>query len=134
MSNNDNGFFNDRDDCWSNLYSFDKKTQTLYIPELYDYDTFSDQYALYHFNGEFFEYIDRNGGFWLYPGIRNFECLEALFFTKDFRVRIDKIKDGNYRYTSWKHDASVNSKPDIIIQNGSYNDEKKRYTFPNNGF
>lgn len=128
-----NGFFNDSDN-WDRLYSFDRKTKTLYIPELEDYDKFTDQYALYQFNGKSLEYVGKDGGYWLHPSIRQFESLEAMFFTKDYRIRIDRISDGRYRYVSWKRTASVSDEPDIVIFGTYYNEAEEKYIFNNNGY
>lgn len=99
-----------------------------------DYDKLTDQYALYQFNGKSLEYVGKDGGYWLHPSIRQFESLEAMFFTKDYRIRIDRISDGRYRYVSWKRTASVSDEPDIVILGSYYNEAEEKYIFNNNGY
>lgn len=38
--------------------------------------------------------------------------------TKSFLIRIDKIDDSKYRYSSWKIGKSESSKPDLVLLNG----------------
>ncbi|WP_323665409.1 hypothetical protein [Aliarcobacter butzleri] len=38
--------------------------------------------------------------------------------TKNFLIRIDKIDDSKYRYSSWKISKSESSKPDLVLLNG----------------
>ncbi|MCG3678332.1 hypothetical protein L5F07_03575 [Aliarcobacter butzleri] len=38
--------------------------------------------------------------------------------TKNFLIRIDKIDDSKYRYSSWKIGKSESSKPDLVLLNG----------------
>ncbi|WP_419677491.1 hypothetical protein ACN2EN_06865 [Aliarcobacter lanthieri] len=38
--------------------------------------------------------------------------------TKNFLIRIDKIDDSKYRYSSWKIGRSQSSKPDLVLLNG----------------
>lgn len=118
---------------WDWIYRYDADTRTLYIPKQRDMEM-TDQYNLYTFNGEKFVYVRDDGGYWLHPSIRNFEYLEDLFCTKDYRVRIDQMSDGSYRYVSWKKDASMDSQPDIIIYDGSFNEEDEIFSFENDGY
>lgn len=38
--------------------------------------------------------------------------------TKNFLIRIDKIDNSKYRYSSWKISKSESSKPDLVLLNG----------------
>lgn len=118
---------------WDWIYRYDADTRTLYIPKQRDMEM-TDQYNLYTFNGEKFVYVRDDGGYWLHPSIRNFEYLEGLFCTKDYRIRIDRMPDETYRYVSWKKDALMDSQPDIIIYNGSFNEEDEIFSFENDGY
>lgn len=118
---------------WDWIYRYDAVTRTLYIPKQ-RYMEMTDQYNLYTFNGEKFVYVGDDGGYWLHPSIRNFEYLEDLFCTKDYRIRVDQMPDESYRYVSWKKDASMDSHPDIIIYNGSFNEEDEIFSFENDGY
>lgn len=118
---------------WDWTHCYDKQTGTLYIPKLED-ASISDRYYLYTFNGEKFEFLREDSGFWLYPEIRDYKYLEVLFCTSDYRIRIDKMNDDTYRYTSWKKDVSMGQKPDIVIYNGQFDENNYTYTFENSGF
>ena len=116
---------------WNWLYRFDEKTQTIYVPEVIDME-FTDQYNRYRFNGEKFDYVGDNGGFWLHPNVREFKQLELLFCTEDYRIRIDLMADNTYRYTSWLKNKSMSDRPNLIIFNGIYNEVDGKYYFENN--
>lgn len=118
---------------WDWLYRFDKDTQTLYVPEVHNME-FTDRYNLYRFNGESFNYIGDDGGFWLHPDVRDFKQLELLFCTEDYRIRIDLMADDTYRYSVWGKNASMSERPDLIIPNGTFNKEDGKYNFENNGY
>jgi hypothetical protein len=114
---------------WAWLFRYDDKTNTLYLP-LTDYDQrLSDRYSLYRFDGEKLCYIGDDGGFWLHPSIRDFNFLELVLETKDYRARVDRMADSTYRYVSWKNKATMADTPDIILHNGIYNEESGDYSF-----
>lgn len=105
----------------------------VYVPVVEDMHLI-DRYNLYQFNGKRFEFLREDGGYWLHPSIRTFKKLEALFETKDYRIRIDLMNGSTYRYSSWKKDSSMDQKPDIVLYNGYYNEEGRCYTFENEGY
>ena len=55
--------------------------------------------------------------------------------TAKFRIRIDSMADGSYRYTSWAVNKDMSAKPDLVIENGEVNWEGtmggQRYSFHN---
>lgn len=116
---------------WEWLFQFDGKSKILYVPQTDPKIT--DRYSLYRYNGESLYYIGVDGGFWLHPTIRSFESLESLFDTKDYRIRVDCMFDGSYRYTSWKNSRTMDDLPDVIIYGGVYDENKKEYRFKHNG-
>ncbi len=118
---------------WTWMFKYDKTTQTLYVPEVVDL-SITDRYSLYMFDGEKFVYMGDDGGYWLHPDIRDFEQLEILFCTKDYKVRVDMMPNGTYRYASWKKEVSMSHRPDIIIYDGFYREEENAYVFQHNGF
>ena len=71
---------------------------------------------------------------WLHPSIREFKQLELLFCTKDYRIRVDMMDDGTYRYASWSKNVSMEDIPDIVICNGAYDEGSRTYSFENDGF
>lgn len=117
---------------WDWLFSL--HDNTLYVPELYNDIYISDQYSLYAFNGDRFIYIGKDGGFWLHPSLRKFEFLEDLFLTRDYRIRVDRLHDGTYRYASWKRSSPMNYVPDLVIHNGTFNEENWTFSFENEGY
>ena len=117
---------------WNWLFRFDDKANILYIPQADPEIT--DRYSLYRYNGANLYYVGTDGGFWLHPTIRSFENLEALFDTKDYRIRIDCMFDGSYRYTSWKNHRTMDGIPDTIIYNGIYDENKSEYRFRYNDY
>lgn len=118
---------------WDWPYRYDLATRTLYVPEVID-EEMTDRYNLYTFNGEKFVYTGDDGGYWLHPSIREFKQLELLFCTKDYRIRVDMMEDGTYRYASWSKNVSMENIPDIVICNGAYDEGSRTYSFENDGF
>ena len=118
-----------RGEGWEWLFKYDTKSNSLYVPEADP--SLSDRYSIYRFDGEKLNFIGIDGGFWLHPTIRSFESMEEVFETKDYRVRIDKMTDGTFRYSAWNNRATMDKAPDIIIYSGSYNQEEERFYFKN---
>jgi len=54
----------------------------------------------------------------LYKSLRNFKDPVMEFETDKFKIRIDDMGEGNYRYASWPVGNETNKKPDLILQNG----------------
>ncbi|WP_313375146.1 hypothetical protein [Chishuiella sp.] len=54
----------------------------------------------------------------LYISIRNFAKPVYKIQTKSYLIRIDELKNGSYRYVSWKRGSLESSKPDLILENG----------------
>ncbi|MCG3693012.1 hypothetical protein [Aliarcobacter butzleri] len=58
--------------------------------------------------------------------------------TKNFLIRIDKIDDSKYRYSSWKIGKSESSKPDLVLSNGkidfSGSGGNRFFTFSNKNY
>lgn len=118
-------------DGWGWLLSYDRENDILYFPQT-DTGYLTDRYTLYHFNGNYFDNYGGDGGFWLHPSLRSFKCLELYLVTKDFRIRVDKMHDGSYRYASWPKKRQMDNAPSLIIYNGRYEDETLH--FSNNGY
>jgi len=56
----------------------------------------------------------------LHPSINKFTNPICTLLTKKYRIRIDEMPNGKYRYASWKIESKISDKPDLIIQNGEY--------------
>lgn len=71
----------------------------------------------------------------LHTSINKFNAPVCVLLTKKFRIRIDDMGNGKYRYASWKITAKMSDKPDLIVQNGEYVPEgsggNHHYTFKN---
>jgi hypothetical protein len=48
-----------------------------------------------------------------------------IFETNKFRVQIDIMSNGKYRYTSWSKNKKMSDKPDLIIDNGTYTEDNE---------
>ena len=54
----------------------------------------------------------------VHESLSKFKSLEYVLETKTYRIRIDELSTGNYRYACWKLGKPMSEKPDIIIKNG----------------
>ena len=71
----------------------------------------------------------------LHSSIKTFQKPILDWKTASYRVRIDDLGDGNFRYASWSIDKSPSDKPDIVLINGDITFEgsggNHHYTFKN---
>lgn len=76
----------------------------------------------------------------LHSSIKTFQKPILDWDTAKYRVRIDDLGDGNFRYASWSIDKSPSDKPNIVLFNGeikfsgsggnhSYTFENGRYSY-----
>lgn len=56
----------------------------------------------------------------LHESLKEFQKPICILETSKYRIRIDQMSDGTYRYASWKLKHQMSEKPDIIINNGSF--------------
>jgi hypothetical protein len=56
----------------------------------------------------------------LHPSIAKFETPECILETSKFRIRIDDLGNGKYRYASWSIKQSMSEKPDLVITDGEW--------------
>lgn len=116
-------------------FAFNPTDNTLYVPKVRivsdkedkEWVSYNDRYYVYQFNGERFVGKGEDGGFWLYPSVRQFESLVFNGKTEDYQVRVDSLADGTYRLTAWKNKADMNDVPDILVEGGVC--EKSIYVF-----
>lgn len=71
---------------------------------------------------------------YLYPGISVFERNIAIYKTETHTLRIDILKNGKYRYASWKDSDSMSGKPSIILEGGYYLQDSHVYIFRNGAY
>lgn len=56
----------------------------------------------------------------LHPSISKFFKPVVILKTAKYRIRIDDMGQGQYRYASWKVNSAMNEKPDLVIENGEF--------------
>lgn len=54
----------------------------------------------------------------LHDKLKKYQEPTLVLETPKFRVRIDLLENGSYRYASWPINSSMSDKPDIILTNG----------------
>ena len=53
-----------------------------------------------------------------HPSLKDFKDPTIHFITENYRIRIDRLINGKYRYASWKIPKNESEEPDLIIKNG----------------
>ncbi len=53
----------------------------------------------------------------IHPSLRKYEKPIFKVVTTSYLIRIDQLKEGQYRYASWKKGATDDSKPDLVLRN-----------------
>ena len=56
----------------------------------------------------------------LHQSLKEFEKPVHILETTKYRIRIDEMKEGNYRYASWKLQSKMSDKPEAIILKGEF--------------
>ena len=54
----------------------------------------------------------------LHESLRNFKRPVCVLETSKYRIRIDDMGNQKFRYASWKLQAKLNEKPDVVFENG----------------
>ena len=133
----------DENDFYRNCLgmSYHAKTSSLYVPliEKTNSGSFSKKYTnrflVYHFDGNSFIFKGREAPYWLHSSLKDYQSTEYCFMTSGYLVQIDKMKDGTYRYASWKNGKGLKDmgrKPSLVIGGGSY--KNNRFTFKNSTY
>ena len=87
-------------------------------------------YQLYRFDGNCFlktEGVQPHKG--LHSSLHQYESIVNSFTTKEHFIRIDLLKNGNYRYASWNLPSSISEEPDLILES-----EWDAYSFQNGNY
>lgn len=121
-------FITNQGDGWDWIFRYDTDNNNLYICTVDSNSCYTDQYDIYHFDGNKFTYTRTDGPYWLYPELREYECLELLFETKKFLIRVDQLKDGSLRYASWSHGTPMSEKPDLVLMDGKKTEDMFKFT------
>jgi len=71
----------------------------------------------------------------LHESIRKFKDPIHILETSKYRIRIDDLGNGNYRYSSWSVKSKMSDKPDLILSDGKFIPEgsggNHKYEFKN---
>lgn len=54
----------------------------------------------------------------LHESVKNYVRPIHILETKKYRIRIDDMAEGNFRYSSWPITSKMSDKPDIVLQSG----------------
>lgn len=103
---------------WDWVLSFDKNTNTLYIPEDDGVTEMNDRYDLYRFKNGKMRYVGNDAGYWLHPSLREFHYLAGIYQTESKLIRIDALIDHTYRYSEWPKAEPMSSKPELVMTGG----------------
>lgn len=105
-----------------------------------EYENLIDKYEHYIYNGRQFVFKGNVEGKELHPSLSGFESLEQLYDVDKYYVRVDRMKDGTYRYASWKREKMPNGildmglEPNIVVTGGYIDGEEEYYVFPNGSY
>ena len=119
---------------WDWILSFDKETNTLYMPEDEDMMVMSDRYDLYQFKKGKMRYIRNDAGYWLHPSLREFHYLAGIYQTESKLIRIDALIDHTYRYSAWSKSKPMSSKPELVMTGGKGGIVKNAIVFKNGDY
>ena len=108
------------------------------------YPTASGYKDVYKFNGQRFVYENTiyDEDIPLNCTLRNFKANVACIDFLPWKVRIDQMPNGSFRYASWKN-KDMSENPDLVINNGSFTSTKidkgwqgeiVDFVFTNNGY
>lgn len=123
-------------DCfgWDWVPSFDKETNTLYMPEDEGMMAMSDRYDLYQFKNGKMRYIRNDAGYWLHPSLREYHYLAGIYQTESKLIRIDALIDHTYRYSAWPKSKPMSSKPELVMTGGKGGIVKNAIVFKNGDY
>ncbi len=100
------------------VLSFDKETNTLYMPEDDDIMVLSDRYDLYRFKNGKMRYVRNDAGYWLHPSLHEFHYLAGIYRTESKLIRIDAMIDHTFRYSQWPKSKPMSSEPELVLHGG----------------
>lgn len=122
---------------WDWVLSFDKATNTLYIPEdedMEDIMVMSDRYNLYQFKNGKMRYVRNDAGYWLHPSLHDFHYLESIYQTDSKLIRIDLMLDHSYRYSEWPKSKPMSSEPELVLYGGKIMIDENIIVFRNGDY
>ena len=90
-------------------------------------------FEVYRFDGDSFHYQGIYDGEELDEQLQDFDYCVEQFETETYRIRIDKMFDGRYRYASWKNQALNSDLPDLVLYTDEVDAKNKEYVFKAGG-
>lgn len=106
------------------------ESKELYVPIVDSGDGNTGHYTVYQFNGN--RFVEKEGVHpckGLHNSLHQYESMVNSFTTKEHFIRIDLLKNGNYRYASWNLPSSISEEPDLILES-----ELDAYSFRNGNY
>ena len=74
----------------------------------------------------------------MHASIKEYKLPVCVLETAKFRIRIDDMGEGRYRYASWPVKGHFSDQPDLVINNGTFIPEgsggNHRFEFKNDGY
>jgi hypothetical protein len=71
----------------------------------------------------------------IHSSLKKFKIPVCVLETTKFRIRIDDLGEGNYRYASWPVNQKMSESPEVILESGKYiaegSGDNHRYEFKN---
>lgn len=123
------------DNGWSDNFFFDLSGKDVYLPNMEDNPdgrSFNDYYHHFHWNGEKFEYLYLKYNPILEQYVEPSDQLACEFDLGKSFIRIEKMRDGTYRYIVWTREKMFTDEPDLVIENGWYHEVERVFHFTNN--
>lgn len=119
---------------WDWVLSFDKETNTLYMPEHADNMIMTDRYDLYQYSNGKMRYVRNDAGYWLHPSLRDFQYLAGIYRTKSKLIRIDALRDQTYRYSVWPKSKPMSTEPELVLYGGQSGIVENAIVFKNGDY
>ena len=94
----------------------------------------SGQYDTYIIKNNKFQFVKHEGDPFIHESLKSYYRLITKYLTKRYLLRVDEMEGGSYRYASWNLPNDEEKQPSIIVYDGVYEKEKKRYKFDNKGY
>ena len=74
----------------------------------------------------------------LHRSLKTYQAPVCVLETAKYRVRVDKLGEGNYRYASWPVKSKMSDAPELVIENGKLDFDgsggNHTYQFKNAGY
>ncbi len=129
-------YFTTKGQGWNWINAYDPAAASIYIPIMTpDGDnTPSGRYRIYSWiNGALMHTRD-GANYMLNPALADFESLEGVYVTDRHSIRIDRLRDGRYRYAAWPRGVAQAAAPDVTAYADEPADGSTHYDFVNEDY